>query len=427
MPDDLMLSVLVRSLPRHIQQHIQLQMDETSTYEDIRSLVIGYEKITTSWSPGKIHSELGIVSPPNSGPAPMEVDLVSTYPKGKGKQKGKPGKGAQKGKDGGKSKGFQGQKGNKGSSAGKDGKGKGSSTTTTCFHCGKPGHTKRECWQLNGRPSSKKVNAVSADDGASVSGSTTGSSTSSVPTSASTAGIGGHANSVRLFSSTVTIEELPESGSDSDIIDLTAYDHVGGSCMMVSLKEHFPACESYMRCGCPVFDMSYSDFDDSWTFSEDIDFACTSAVDTCDRDHIRAVHHSGGEALTEIVLDSGADGSVLPASFLSAGRPAENSDVSQYVDAQGNPITIHDSRIADIKFGSTTFRERFVVADVTTSLLSMGRLLKDGWSVSHDGGQMRLVKNKRSIPLHFRRNSLCACGEIRMDVLAELLHLPSSI
>jgi hypothetical protein len=291
-------------------------MDETSSYEDIRSLVIGYEKIT-SWSPGKIHSELGIVSPPNLGPAPMEVDLVSTYPKGKGKQKGKPGKGTQKGKDGGKSKGSQGQKGNKGSSAGKDGKGKGSSTTATCFHCGKPGHTKRDCWQLNGRPGSKKVSIVSADDGASVSGSTTGSTTSSVPTSASTAGNSGNANSVRLFSSTVTIEEVPESDSDGDVIDLTAYDHVGGSCMMVSLMEHFTPCESYMRCSCPVFDVSYSDLDDSWTFSEDIDIACISTVDTCDCDHIRAAHHSGGEALTEIVFDLGADGSVLPASFLS--------------------------------------------------------------------------------------------------------------
>ena len=55
-----------------------------------------------------------------------------------------------------------------------------------------------------------------------------------------------------------------------------------------------------------------------------------------------------------------------------------------------------------------------MVADVTTPLLSMGRLLKDGWGVSHDGDQMRLIKHKRSIPLHFRRNSLCAYGEIRM-------------
>lgn len=91
--NDLMLSVLVRSLPRHIQQHVQLQMDETSAYEDIRSLVVGYEKVTTSWSPNKIHNELGIVSPPPasnpSGPAPMEVDLVTGNPKGKAKGKGK--------------------------------------------------------------------------------------------------------------------------------------------------------------------------------------------------------------------------------------------------------------------------------------------------------------------------------------------------
>ena len=71
--------------------------------------------------------------------------------------------------------------------------------------------------------------------------------------------------------------------------------------MMVSLMEHFTPCESYMRCSCPVSGVSYSDLDDSWTFSEDIDIACISTVDTCDCDHIRAVHHSGGEAPTEIV------------------------------------------------------------------------------------------------------------------------------
>ena len=60
-PDDIMLSVLVRALPKAIQQHVQLQLRETSTYDQVRAMVVSYERTTTSWSPGKIHSELGIL------------------------------------------------------------------------------------------------------------------------------------------------------------------------------------------------------------------------------------------------------------------------------------------------------------------------------------------------------------------------------
>ena len=60
-PDDIMLSVLVRALPKAIQQHVQLQLNETSTYDQVRAMVVSYERATTSWSPGKIHSELGIL------------------------------------------------------------------------------------------------------------------------------------------------------------------------------------------------------------------------------------------------------------------------------------------------------------------------------------------------------------------------------
>ena len=60
--DDVMLSVLVRALPKALQQHVQLQMTETSSYDQVRTMVISYERTTTSWSAGKIHSELGILS-----------------------------------------------------------------------------------------------------------------------------------------------------------------------------------------------------------------------------------------------------------------------------------------------------------------------------------------------------------------------------
>ncbi|CAK9035807.1 unnamed protein product [Durusdinium trenchii] len=49
-PDDLMLSVLVKCLPGHIRQHIQLQLTETSTYAETRRAVVGYESVTASWA-----------------------------------------------------------------------------------------------------------------------------------------------------------------------------------------------------------------------------------------------------------------------------------------------------------------------------------------------------------------------------------------
>jgi len=52
-PDDIMLSVLVRSLPKAVQQHVQLQLNESSTYDQVRAMVVSYERTTTSWSPGR--------------------------------------------------------------------------------------------------------------------------------------------------------------------------------------------------------------------------------------------------------------------------------------------------------------------------------------------------------------------------------------
>ena len=61
--DDLMLSILAKSLPKALQTHIQLQMTEHSTYAQVRELVLSYESVTTTWSAGRIHPALLLLLP----------------------------------------------------------------------------------------------------------------------------------------------------------------------------------------------------------------------------------------------------------------------------------------------------------------------------------------------------------------------------
>ena len=49
---------------------------------------------------------------------------------------------------------------------------------------------------------------------------------------------------------------------------------------------------------------------------------------------------------------------------------------SKFIDAQGKPIHVKSVRIAEVKFGSIVFRGRFIIAALTSPLISMGRLLK---------------------------------------------------
>ena len=47
-PEEVCLSVLVRCLPGHIRQRMQLSLDQTSKYSDIRNKVLGFESVTTN-------------------------------------------------------------------------------------------------------------------------------------------------------------------------------------------------------------------------------------------------------------------------------------------------------------------------------------------------------------------------------------------
>ena len=75
-------------------------------------------------------------------------------------------------------------------------------------------------------------------------------------------------------------------------------------------------------------------------------------------ENIRTVGYSDHHNV-EVVLDSGADGSVLPLAYGDVGYADESFDGSKFIDAQGKPIQVKSVRIAEVKFGSVVFRERF--------------------------------------------------------------------
>jgi hypothetical protein len=79
-----------------------------------------------------------------------------------------------------------------------------------------------------------------------------------------------------------------------------------------------------------------------------------------------------------------------------------------YVDAQGVPLTVQSTRLANVQFGDVTFKERFIVKDVTCPLLSLGSVLRGGCNIMHIDGTPYSVKDDMKISVMFRNNSLCS-------------------
>ena len=55
--DDILLTTLVRALPRPVQQHIQLGMTNTTTYQEVKDRLVAYERVSSSWTRDKILTE----------------------------------------------------------------------------------------------------------------------------------------------------------------------------------------------------------------------------------------------------------------------------------------------------------------------------------------------------------------------------------
>ena len=158
MPDDLVVSTVLRCIEPNLRRHLELTMDDSITYEGLKEnqKLILMDKNSRVWS-GDSYLKLvqnSLRSDPN-GPAPMEVDSINQVG-GKGKYKGgKKGKGKQKGwfpwevqwkdterKGKAERKRKERQERKRKACGGKE---KGGQDRNTCRICGQQGHWGNEC------------------------------------------------------------------------------------------------------------------------------------------------------------------------------------------------------------------------------------------------------------------------------------------
>ena len=259
----------------------------------------------------------------------------------------------------------------------------------TCSYCGKTGHWQKDCYK---RKTDLQVRQVEEDP--KDTSHTTGSSATS-------------ATAVRMVSVFEPAQRHPY------MEDLTVFSQPSNSqspFRLCAISEASDVCNA-----CVNYDMACTDHDTCWTFSPDLNLCDCFGVETFSDalQHVRVVidELSDDSVLCDVILDSGADISVLPLSFSSVGAsgPAPSST---YVDAQGCPLDVATTRIATLQFGDVAFTEKFIIADVTTPLVALGHIIRSVWSLVQSELGPCLVKDYHSIQVLYKNNSLCARGSI---------------
>ena len=124
-----------------------------------------------------------------------------------------------------------------------------------------------------------------------------------------------------------------------------------------------------------------------------------------------------------VVLDSGADISLLPYHLSGCGTPRPGGH-AVLEDAQGERLQTFGKRSARVECEGlnndlAVIEDDFIVASVQSSLISLGRLLHRGWGLAPSdlaGARMTLVSpdGEAVVPFGFKRNSLAVCASIRV-------------
>ena len=414
-------------------------------------------------------------------PTPMDVDRVAWKGKGKGKGKGgKDGKG-KGGKDGkGKGKHLKGGKPSnqrqqqpkgkgKGDKNGKGSKGKGKSSNKSnveCYTCGKTGHYQKDCWH-----NPQRVNQV-AESAA--------SSTIAPSAGASQAGQTAQQSTVRRLEAewddlpVLDFSEMPTLDANQvNVVTLCMNSQEPPECLSV-LGEDRPGvnqadirpCHNMSPSPCVHFDLTVCDDDNAnWTVYDPLHVQEVDLTHDLEPNHVevpvleqdevadlnanechcstrnstdfgismdapqphhaectpivRAVIHEVECADLEVILDSGADISCLPAELGWLGTKGTGAKM-KVSDAQGGILPVKQHR--DVEFIVETrsgrpvlWKEKCVVTSVTQPLLAMGKFMRAGWFPAEDGQGMYLRHGATGteVPINFKGNSLMVQARLR--------------
>ena len=314
--------------------------------------------------------------------------------KTKGKSKGKDAKGKTKGKDQkgkGKSNSTQGQwssssstswsqpskSGGKGDSKSYDdkGKGKGKKESLLCFNCGRPGHVAKDCWRIRQVGTSETATVVTSVNGQ----ESVGPSASQVQTSLAVKRVAMAQGSGQVQSPVVF--DLRSPGLSD-----------GGQVRMVK----------------------FFYIDDE--LEEPTSLKRTTLVDTGQNYEIDSKE-------VDIIIDSGADAPIFPASMFHCGEAHEGQPLALQ-DAQGRQIPVLGQKTVAVLLEDSGGVEIELRDDVVFSheinqpILSYGRLMNAGWSIC---AETRSLKNgSYEIPIEFQNNSLVVKGHVRKVCAAQM-------